>query len=131
MIFLPRSLWVGVCISLLGAPCFAQQPDSAVNVGRLFFTPQKRATLDQLRRRKIYLPAADQSLDGISLDGIVRRSSGKSTVWINGVPHQDASPLAQIDNSSAKVLQSNGKSVEVRVGESLSFQPKSTQGAKP
>ncbi len=51
-------------------------------LGRLFFTPEKRATLD--RQRTLNIQEA-QTLQGtiMSLDGVVYRSSGKSTVWIN------------------------------------------------
>ncbi|AJP48728.1 hypothetical protein PG1C_10340 [Rugosibacter aromaticivorans] len=52
-------------------------------LGRLFFTPEKRLTLERQRLSKIQ---ETQTLEGatMSLDGIVQRSSGKSTVWING-----------------------------------------------
>ena len=51
-------------------------------LGRLFFTPERRAALE--RQRTLNLQEA-QTLQGnsISLDGVVYRSGGKSTVWIN------------------------------------------------
>ena len=56
--------------------------------GRLFFTPQQRAALD--RERALGLnQRPSNTLDGdasYTFDGEVRRSSGKNTRWINGVP---------------------------------------------
>ncbi|MDO9448993.1 MAG: hypothetical protein Q7J21_00800 [Rugosibacter sp.] len=52
-------------------------------LGRLFFTPEKRLALE---RQRLFNIQETQTLEGatMSLDGIVQRSSGKSTVWING-----------------------------------------------
>ena len=65
----------------------------APELGRLFFTPEKRAALE--RQRAFNIQEA-QTLQGntMSLDGVVYRSGGKSTVWIN---HQ-----AQSENESAR-----------------------------
>lgn len=58
------------------------QPADAAELGRLFFTPERRAILE--RQRTLNIQEA-QTLQGttMSLDGIVYRSSGKATVWIN------------------------------------------------
>lgn len=60
----------------------------APELGRLFFTPEKRATLE--RQRTLNVQAA-QALQGttMSLDGVVYRSSGKATVWINHQPQTE------------------------------------------
>lgn len=54
----------------------------APELGRLFFTPERRTTLE--RQRTFNIQEA-QTLQGssMSLDGVVYRSGGKSTVWIN------------------------------------------------
>jgi hypothetical protein len=54
----------------------------AAELGRLFFTPERRATLE--RQRTLNVQEA-QTLQGTSmtLDGVVYRSGGKATVWIN------------------------------------------------
>jgi hypothetical protein len=54
-------------------------------VGRLFFTPEQRAQLDTLRVKKV---VATQTKDEpppevVTYNGIVRRSDGKATVWVN------------------------------------------------
>lgn len=58
---------------------------AAETVGRLFFTPEQRAQLDTLRIKKI---VATQTKDEpapeiVTYKGIVRRSDGKATVWVN------------------------------------------------
>lgn len=57
-------------------------------LGRLFLTPERRAVLE--RQRQLNIQAA-QTLEGstMSLDGIVVRSSGRNTVWINQRPQTE------------------------------------------
>ena len=59
-----------------------------VPVQRLFFSAEKRATLDRQRTQNLQ---QIRSLQGatLNLDGMVQRSSGKSTVWINGQPQNE------------------------------------------
>jgi hypothetical protein len=54
----------------------------APELGRLFFTPERRAALE---RQRAFNVQEAQTLQGnnMSLDGVVYRSGGKSTVWIN------------------------------------------------
>lgn len=54
----------------------------AQELGRLFFTPERRAAME--RQRSFNIQEA-KTLEGttMSLDGVVYRSSGKTTVWIN------------------------------------------------
>lgn len=68
---------------LFSLTCLA--PASAADVpelGRLFFTPERRAALQ--RQRTLNIQEA-QALQGatMALDGVVYRSNGKTTVWIN------------------------------------------------
>lgn len=65
----------------------------AAPLGRLFFTPERRAALE--RQRAFNIQEA-QTLQGssMSLDGVVYRSGGKSTVWIN--------QKAQTENESSR-----------------------------
>lgn len=69
----------GLLSLTLLAPAFAAD---APELGRLFFTPERRSTLE--RQRTLNVQEA-QSLQGtsMSLDGVVYRSSGKATVWVN------------------------------------------------
>jgi hypothetical protein len=56
--------------------------NAAEELGRLFFTPEKRAALERQRAQNVQ---EAQTLRGstMTLDGVVQRSSGKGTVWIN------------------------------------------------
>ncbi len=56
-----------------------------VTVGRLFFSPEQRAQLDTLRIKKVVaIQTKDEPAPEIvTYNGIVRRSDGKATVWVN------------------------------------------------
>lgn len=58
---------------------------AADELGRLFFSPERRAALD--RARLFNVEEKQQVAEGnmLSVNGLVRRSSGKRTVWVNGV----------------------------------------------
>ena len=64
-------------------------PPAVDGLGRLFFTPERRQELD--RRRQFKLPERSEAASEpeFTIDGVVTRSSGKRTVWINGVAQND------------------------------------------
>jgi hypothetical protein len=68
----------------------------AQELGRLFFTPEQRAALDA--RRKARVPdtptVAVVASPTTRVDGLVRRSGGPSTVWVNGAPLGEHGPEA-------------------------------------
>jgi hypothetical protein len=66
----------------------AAQANDEFHLGRLFFTPAQRQTLETQRHNRI--PAGAEELTEVTLEGSVSRSSGKRTLWINGIPHHDA-----------------------------------------
>jgi hypothetical protein len=71
---------------LIGATLVAIAPScGAEELGRLFFTPEQRNALDA--RRKARMPDRPAAAVVVSptmrLDGYVKRSAGKSTVWVN------------------------------------------------
>lgn len=76
-------------LAVIAPACAADVPE----LGRLFFTPERRATLERQRQFSIQ---EGQTLQGssMSLDGVVYRSGGKSTVWINR--------QAQTENESSR-----------------------------
>ena len=65
----------------------------AQELGRLFFTPEQRAALDARRKARVPdKPAATVVASPVTkLDGFVQRSSGPSTVWVNGEPLPEGS----------------------------------------
>lgn len=75
-------------LRLLVAAATALAPAEAAEIGRLFFTPQEREALD--RSRDWGLPVAGTATDiRLRVDGRVRRSTGRNTVWVNGVPRDE------------------------------------------
>jgi len=105
----------------LAGPSFAADP---VPLGRLFFTPEKRAALDRARSLNLRQTQQIESTD-VSLEGIVRRSSGRDTVWLNGKPHDMARPRDGIavnlgpDATRARVRVGDDAPADLRVGESF------------
>lgn len=75
----PRRLTLASIAVLLLAAAGSAGADP---LGRLFLTPERRAALERQRRLNIQ---EAQTLEGatVSLDGVVVRSGGKSTVWVN------------------------------------------------
>ncbi|WP_313950798.1 hypothetical protein [Accumulibacter sp.] len=58
-------------------------------LGRLFFTPERRQQLDYQREMNI-LDKQELPADPVlTIDGIVTRSSGRRTAWVNGNPQHE------------------------------------------
>lgn len=76
----PAHACLALCAVLLAAAAAAQ--DDQPRLGRLFLTPEWRAQLERQRQLNIQ---ETRTLEGSSmrLDGLVLRSSGKTTVWVN------------------------------------------------
>lgn len=112
-------------------------------LGRLFLSPAERAALDVVRQnskppQKIITPgdAEDEDLAAesepavippvITLDGYVKRSDGKGTVWVNGRPVQEKIPTRDIEvgrmqgntNQVQIKLPGNGQTVKLKAGQS-------------
>ena len=62
-------------------------------LGRLFFTPEIRQRLDQQRQLEINGKRRIADNPSLTINGLVSRSSGKSTVWVNGIA-QSGKPSA-------------------------------------
>jgi len=58
-------------------------------LGRLFLTPEWRSALERQRQLNIQQTRSIEG-DTVRLDGVVVRSSGKSTVWINNQPQTES-----------------------------------------
>ena len=84
-------------LAALLIPGWSAAADTA-SIGRLFSTPAERAGLDTLRQlgeqaapqeKPVALPLPSPQTEQVTLDGLVRRSSGKNTIWINGNAQND------------------------------------------
>jgi hypothetical protein len=102
--------------------CFAAQ---AEQLGRLFLTPQARSILERQRQLNIQ---DTQVVEGgtLSVTGVVVRSSGRSTTWINGVPQHDGDGATgvrvEVDRRNpgrTRVTVGEEGPVPLKVGESI------------
>lgn len=120
--------WPMLCLLL------ALTPAQGAELGRLFFTPAQRAALDNARKQNIRIevgsdaeqPAAPVP-QNISVNGLVQRSDGKSTVWLNhrAITEQqktgggfDIAP-GRKDHRVKLTVPESGRSVEVKVGQTV------------
>lgn len=91
------------------APAEAAAPlDAPAGLGRLFYTPERRQALD--RQRASNRPA-ERQVDSrrLSFDGLVQRSGGQRTVWVNG------RPLTERDEGVLRVAPRPGQPGRARI----------------
>jgi hypothetical protein len=114
-------------LGLVPAQTFAVEP-----IGRLFFTPAQRAQLDNARSQKNRATLASEQQEGapapevVTYSGMVRRSDGKSTVWINNRSVQDREApggvaVGRVRPDGALTIQvpQSSRNVELKVGQSV------------
>ena len=122
-------LIVAVLLAVLGTPGVAQEP----SLGRLFLTPEQRAALDNARRNRIRAEALAATVDkkpkipparSVTINGIVSRSDGESTIWVNGRPTEGQTEdgmrvTISPDSQSSVVLREpeKGRRVRLKVGQ--------------
>lgn len=115
-------LFMAVCLF----PTLALSADIGP-IGRLFHSPEERHALDLLRQGD---GRNSEVLDGavaaqqITLDGVVKRSNGKSTTWINGVPHTDHQATQGVvvlgapgKAGTATIQVAAGKNIQLKTGQ--------------
>ncbi len=66
-------------------------PADSEELGRLFFTPERRQLLDRQRQFNIQERKEVPEDPMLTINGVVTRSSGKRTVWVNGVAQEETS----------------------------------------
>lgn len=107
-----------------------QYPAQAPQLGRLFSTPDERAALDAQRGAPgaVAAPAPPPvaaepapPAPPLTLNGIVKRSSGKSTVWLNQVPQDDQRNVSGValslrSASGHRLILKPGQSVDLNDG---------------
>lgn len=132
-----RTVLIGTV--LFGAVLFAgalgwAEAVAAESLGRLFFTPAQRSALDGGKRigePRVKRAPAPRGPRELKLDGVVTRSDGESTIWVNGraldkrpASGRPASGISATTSSSdpaaARVkLGSARNAVQMRVGQRL------------
>jgi hypothetical protein len=114
-----RALLLLLCVAFAPAP-------AAQDLGRLFFTPEQRDALDARRRARVPdKPAAApvRASPTTRLDGYVRRSDGKHTVWVNGdiagdsTPQSDGRVPVTVGDTGARMRLKPGQTVDSGTGE--------------
>lgn len=102
---------------------------AGAELGRLFFTPAQRATLDTMREKNIGKEAVSEKEpapplpQNVTLDGVVRRSDGKNTVWLNSravtAPKAGGIDVStgKSDNRVKLTVPESGRSLDLKVGQ--------------
>jgi hypothetical protein len=115
---------------LSGLVCLMALPQANAadtsELGRLFFTPERRVALE---RQRTYNVQEAQTLQGttMSLDGVVYRSSGKATVWVNRQPQNEgestrtgvSAVVSPRKPGSALLAPGDEKPEQLKVGEAV------------
>ena len=118
-----KRAWLIFCCAVTA---FAQaQPPQ---LGRLFSSPEERAQLDAARSGRPPAGSAEAAQappaappppppsPPMELNGLVQRSSGRSTVWLNQAPQQE--PHNHVSGASQLTLRlSNGQVVVLKPGQ--------------
>lgn len=101
--------------------------------GRLFYTPEERAQLDQLRTQKAVASQVrdEPTPETVTYNGIIRRSDGKTTIWMNNQPMSAAElrsgqAITGSVSRDGRILLQNpqagvGGRVELKVGQSATL----------
>jgi hypothetical protein len=109
----PLLLFLGLAFS---EACFAQE------LGRLFFTPEQRKALDARRKARVPdKPAAAAVVVSptMRLDGYVKRSGARSTVWVNGESVDDKPPAGGSDARVPVTVGEGAGRIGLKPGETL------------
>lgn len=111
----------------LALACLAADAQ-AEPLGRLFFTAERRATLERQRQLNIQEKTQEATVEvsNLHLNGVVRRGGNKSTIWVNGRAQRvdDGAPgiaLRPSPKDADKVSVSVGdeRPTTLRIGETL------------
>ena len=102
----------------------------------MFFTPSQRAQLDVARKQRARTTLATEKTEevlttapvaqSITYDGVVRRSDGKSTVFLNSRPVHDKEPAGAVvvgriraDGGVTLQMPQSGRTVDLKPGQSI------------
>lgn len=94
-----RHVLAAVAAALLAVALLGAAPAEAQRLGRLFFTPEERQALEEARREYELggpeepeprdVPKVEQDdpvVSRLRINGVVLRSAGPSSTWVNGSP---------------------------------------------
>ncbi|GHU03270.1 hypothetical protein FACS1894158_01300 [Betaproteobacteria bacterium] len=122
-----------LCAFLL-AGLFSSSPAPTQELGPLFFTPEHRQELDRQRESGL---SGQKEISGdltpanptLSIDGVVTRSSGRRTVWVNGVAQEGVTTITKRENPGAIIVQpEDGPAAHAKVGDTVDLNTGETTG---
>lgn len=102
---------LAITLALFSRPAISEE------LGRLFFSPGQRQELERRRTLNIQATVVTRE-DLVNATGVVTRSSGKSTIWLNGRPQDDV----RKDQESSRITVELGDGqppISLKVGETL------------
>ncbi|HEY9191417.1 MAG TPA: hypothetical protein VIO81_00950 [Methyloversatilis sp.] len=112
-----RALWM---LAFCTGTCAAQ----ASPLGRLFYTEEERARLESQRGQATKQAGQPRTVGTVRHDGVVMRSAGPATWFINGSAH-DANGLPSLParpaGNALQLSGSDGRAVRLRPGERTSI----------
>jgi hypothetical protein len=103
-----------LALLLAGAATAGAEPPP---LGRVFFAPAERDALDAARVGRAAAPVAAAS-GTVTLDGVVRRSTGPAVVWVNGSTAAGAR-RGLPGRGDAVVVESAGRRVRLKPGQAF------------
>ncbi len=122
----PENLFLRITCCLLALSALPS-PVVSQELGRLFFTPERRQMLDRQRQLNLQERQEAPEASTLTINGVVARSSGKRTVWVNGVAQEEKSVSGEFNvihnrkNPEKIVVQTGGAtSTTARVGDTVS-----------
>src|SRR4051812_20202067 len=113
---------------------FVAEASLAADLGRMFFTPAQRAILDNARKQNIRAeisndgeqqPSAPPVAQNVSVNGFIRRSDGKNTVWLNSraVNEQQTGGISAVvgknDDRVRLNVPESGRKLDLKVGQTV------------
>lgn len=123
------AVWIAATALLLPLAAEAE-------LGRLFFTPAQRATLDTARKQNIRVEIGNEEAERpqngagtaplpqtIRLNGLIQRSDGNNTVWLNNKPmsgNNAAGMSFSTNRNDTRIrlqLPDGGRSMDLKVGQ--------------
>ena len=144
-----RALLFSIGLAAASAAYAAESPLPAAQLGRLFYSPAERAQLDIARTLKKPAPAtaaaapapvAEPASQVVTYGGIVRRSDGRSTLWINNRPVDEKEALSgaglkgrvRADGAVSLQIPERAGTIDIKVGQSVELQSgRVAEGRKP
>ncbi len=95
-------------------------PAQPARLGRLFYSEEERSRLEDRRNATVAAQDIPRTVGDLKLDGVVTRSSGRSTWFINGTA-ADADALSRLpgraEHGGLQLQGADGRPLRLRPGE--------------